>query len=55
MKKRIKGLVQKIKGLILKNDMLLERFARWQYNLQKMDGVDLNKLASTIDDGLPAK
>jgi FtsZ-binding cell division protein ZapB len=37
------------------NDMLLERFARWQHNLQKMDGVDLNKLAATIDSGLPAK
>lgn len=37
------------------NDMLLERFARWQHNLQKMDGVDLNKLAVTIDSGLPAK
>ena len=38
-----------------KNDILLERFARWQHNLQKMDGVDLNKLAATIDSGLPAK
>ena len=38
-----------------KNDILLERFARWQHNLQKMDGVDLNKLAVTIDSGLPAK
>ncbi|APD84790.1 hypothetical protein BM527_01055 [Alteromonas sp. Mex14] len=37
------------------NDILLERFARWQHNLQKMDGVDLNKLAEIIDDGLPAK
>lgn len=36
-------------------DILLERFARWQHNLQKMDGVDLNKLAATIDDPLPAK
>lgn len=36
-------------------DILLERFARWQHNLQKMDGVDLNKLAATIDDSLPAK
>ena len=41
--------------LSTKNDILLERFARWQHNLQKMDGVDLNKLAETIDDGLPAK
>ena len=38
-----------------KNDILLERFARWQHNLQKMDGVDLNKLASSIDSGLPSK
>ena len=37
------------------NDNLLERFAHWQHNLQKMDGVDLNKLAVTIDSGLPAK
>lgn len=37
------------------NDILLERFARWQHNLQKMDGVDMNKLALTIDNGLPAK
>ena len=36
-------------------DILLERFARWQHNLQKMDGVDLNKLASSIDSGLPSK
>ena len=36
-------------------EILLERFARWQHNLQKMDGVDLNKLAATIDDPLPAK
>ncbi len=36
------------------NNSLLGRFARWQHNLQKMDGVDLNKLASTIDTGLPA-
>ena len=43
------------KRLNSQNDILLERFARWQYNLQKMDNVDLNKLASTIDDGLPAK
>lgn len=41
--------------LSAKNDILLERFARWQHNLQKMDGVDLNKLATTIDSGLPAK
>lgn len=37
------------------NDTILERFARWQHNLQKMDGVDLNQLAGTIDNGLPAK
>jgi hypothetical protein len=37
------------------NNILLERFVRWQYNLQKMDGVDLNKLESVIDEGLPAK
>lgn len=36
-------------------DILLERFARWQHNLQKMNGVDLNMLAFSIDDGLPAK
>ena len=43
------------KRLSTHNDMLLERFARWQHNLQKMDGVDLNQLASTIDIGLPQK
>lgn len=37
------------------NNILFERFARWQHNLQKMDGVDLNKLRDTIDIGLPAK
>ena len=37
------------------NDILLERFVRWQHNLQKMDGVDMNKLAASIDVGLPAK
>lgn len=36
-------------------EILLERFARWQHNLQKMDGVDLNKLAARIDAPLPAK
>ena len=35
---------------------LLERFARWQYNLSKMDGVDLNKLnQAALDEGLPQK
>lgn len=43
------------KRLAIQNDILLERFARWQHNLQKMDGVDMNKLATTIDNGLPAK
>lgn len=43
------------KRLSDQRDILLERFARWQHNLQKMDGVDLNKLAATIDDPLPAK
>ncbi len=43
------------KRLSDQNDILLERFARWQHNLQKMDNVDLNKLAATIDNGLPAK
>ncbi len=38
-----------------KNDILLERFARWQHNLQKMDNVDLNKLLTSIDSGLPNK
>ncbi|WP_199609690.1 hypothetical protein [Flocculibacter collagenilyticus] len=37
------------------NNLLLERFARWQHNLQKMDGVNLNKLSDIIDIGLPAK
>jgi predicted nuclease with TOPRIM domain len=45
----------KNKRLAAQNDILLERFARWQHNLQKMDCVDLNKLAATIDNGLPAK
>ncbi|MGA4605015.1 hypothetical protein [Pseudoalteromonas maricaloris] len=43
------------KRVIGQNNILLERFARWQNNLQKMDGVDMNKLAATIDTGLPAK
>lgn len=43
------------KRLAIQNDILLERFARWQHNLQKMDGVDMNKLAEMIDNGLPAK
>ena len=43
------------KRLLAQNDILLERFARWQHNLQKMDGVDMNKLAATIDNGLPKK
>jgi len=43
------------KRLSAQNDILLERFARWQHNLQKMDGVDMNKLAGMIDNGLPAK
>lgn len=37
------------------NNILLERFARWQHNLNKMDNVDLNKLSLSIDNGLPAK
>lgn len=41
--------------LTSQNDILLERFARWQHNLNKMDNVDLNKLVATIDSGLPAK
>ena len=48
-------LCSKNKRLSTQNDILLERFARWQHNLQKMDNVDMNKLASTIDNGLPAK
>jgi hypothetical protein len=43
------------KRLSAQNDILLERFARWQHNLQKMDGIDMNKLSVTIDNGLPAK
>lgn len=43
------------KRLTSQNNILLERFARWQHNLQKMDNVDLNKLMCTIDEGLPAK
>jgi uncharacterized protein (DUF3084 family) len=43
------------KRLTTQNDILLERFARWQHNLQKMDGVDMNRLATEIDNGLPAK
>lgn len=35
------------------NNKLLERFARWQSNLSRMDNVDLNKLAATLDTGLP--
>lgn len=37
------------------NSTLLERFGRWQHNLSKMDGVDLNKLLASLDNGLPAK
>lgn len=43
------------KRIAAQNDILLERFTRWQHNLQKMDGVDMNKLIATIDNGLPAK
>jgi predicted nuclease with TOPRIM domain len=43
------------KRLGVQNDILLERFARWQHNLQKMDGIDMNKLSAAIDNGLPAK
>jgi predicted nuclease with TOPRIM domain len=43
------------KRLGVQNDILLERFTRWQHNLQKMDGIDMNKLAGNIDNGLPAK
>ncbi|MFV1872766.1 MAG: hypothetical protein ACMZ64_05505 [Oleiphilus sp.] len=50
-----KKLSSEKKRLKDQNNILLERFARWQHNLQKMDGVDMNKLAATIDDGLPAK
>ena len=53
--KRVEKLENENERLSIHNDMLLERFARWQHNLQKMDGVDLNKLAATIDSGLPAK
>jgi predicted nuclease with TOPRIM domain len=31
------------------NKDMYERFARWQYNIQKMDNVDLNRLMGTID------
>jgi hypothetical protein len=34
------------------NDMILERFAMWQYNLSRMDGVDLNRLEETLENGL---
>ncbi|THE61201.1 hypothetical protein [Vibrio parahaemolyticus] len=53
--KQVEKLEKENERLNSQNDMLLERFARWQYNLQKMDGVDLNKLVPTLDDGLPAK
>lgn len=36
-------------------DKVLETFARWQYNLQRMDGVDLYKLEEKLNEGLPAK
>ena len=56
--KLVKKLEEENVGLSSKNEVLeaklnnvLERFARWQFNLSKMDGVDLNKL----DQGLPAK
>ncbi|MPW31619.1 hypothetical protein F9L16_21830 [Agarivorans sp. B2Z047] len=55
LEKENEKLSSESKRLNSQNDMLLERFARWQHNLQRMDNVDLNKLASTIDDGLPAK
>lgn len=34
---------------------LLETFARWEYNLQRMDGVDLSQLQKNINEGLPEK
>jgi hypothetical protein len=37
------------------NDMILERFAMWQYNLSRMDGVDLNRLEETLENGLAIK
>lgn len=43
------------KRLRSENNLLLERFARWQHNLQKMDNIDLNMLMKNIDTGLPAK
>lgn len=55
LEKENEKLSSKNTRLEAQNNILLERFARWQHNLQKMDGVDLNKLASTIDEGLPAK
>ena len=44
------------KSLQAKLDNFTERFVRWQHNLNKMDGVDLNKLdMRELDRGLSAK
>lgn len=44
------------KTLQVKLDSYIERFIRWQHNLNRMDGVDLNQLdMSVLDRGLPAK
>lgn len=55
LEKENERLTSESQRLTTQNDILLERFARWQHNLQKMDGVDMNKLVAGIDKGLPAK
>lgn len=54
MEKQMEKLSAENDRLKSTNNILLERFQRWQYNLSRMDNVDMNKLAATIDNGLPA-
>ena len=43
------------KRLESEKTILLEQFVRWQSNLSRMDGVDMNKLLSSIDEPLSRK
>jgi septal ring factor EnvC (AmiA/AmiB activator) len=45
----------KNKRLEKTNDILLEQFQRWQYNLNKMNNVDMNQVVRQINESLPEK
>ena len=49
------ALYDKVNRLESEKTILIEQFVRWQHNLSKMDGVDMEKLAHYIDDPLPEK